>query len=42
MEVLNLIRRLRLREKLALHEIARRTFLSRIEAIGRHWSETNG
>jgi transcriptional regulator with XRE-family HTH domain len=29
MEVLNLIRRLRLREKLSLHEIARRTFLSR-------------
>ncbi|NBZ89422.1 hypothetical protein GV832_17685 [Rhodobacteraceae bacterium CYK-10] len=29
MEVLNLIRRLRLREKLSVHEIARRTFLSR-------------
>jgi transcriptional regulator with XRE-family HTH domain len=42
MGLLNVIRTLRLRHGLAIREIARRTGLSRIEAIGRHWFKTNG
>jgi len=42
MAFLSIIRRWALREHLSIREIARRTKLSRIEAIGRHWFETNG
>jgi hypothetical protein len=42
MAFLSIIRRWALREHLSIREIARRTTLSRIEAIGRHRSETNG
>jgi len=42
MAFLSIIRHWALREHLSIREIARRTKLSRIEAIGRHWFETNG
>lgn len=42
MGVLNIIRGMHLRQKLSIREIARLTGVSRIEAIGRHWSETDG
>ena len=40
--LLNAIRRMHLRQKLSIREIARPTGMSRIEAIGRHCFETNG
>jgi len=42
MGLLNVIRKLRLRQVLPIREIARRTGLSRIEAVGRHRFETDG
>jgi hypothetical protein len=42
MGLLNIIRKLRLRQGLPIREIARRTGLSRIEAVGRHRSKTDG
>jgi hypothetical protein len=41
MGLLNFIRRLHLRPKLSIHEIARLRGVSRSEAIGRQWFETN-
>jgi hypothetical protein len=42
MGLLNIVRRMYLRQKLSIREIARRTGLSRIEAIGRHWFKSDG
>ena len=42
MELLNIIRRMHLRQRLSIRENARLTGVSRIEAIGRHWFKTNG
>ena len=42
MGLLNFIRKLRLRHCLPIREIAQRTGLSRIEAVGHHRFETDG
>jgi hypothetical protein len=42
MGFLTIIRKWALRDKMPIREIARRTGVSRIEAVGRHRSETNG
>ena len=42
MGLLNIIRRMHLRQKLSIREISRLAGVSRIEAIGRHRFETNG
>lgn len=39
---LNIIRRMYLRQKLSIYKIGRLTGVLRIEAIGRHWFETDG
>ena len=42
MGFLKVIRTWALRDKMPIREIARRTGISRIEAVGRHRSETDG